>query len=578
MTTHALPAADERAILHATIAERRFALVAQPIADLRGGDVLAVECLARFTGEPALPPDAWLAAADRVGLRVALEHELLRAAVALLPSIPAPVALSVNLCPEAAMDPGLAGALHGVPLRRVIVEITDHLRLDDYEPLSEALAPLRAAGLRLAVDDSGRGLSSLQRVAQLAPSFLKLNRTLTRNIDHDATKRALAYALATFASQIGSAVVAEGIETEAELETLRALGAPLGQGYLLAHPRPLDQLALDRPLALPGAGAAPAPTPTLDLRAIDRDDFHEAARVGLRMLGRLHPSATFAVAHLDYVRRRHTIIASRGMLAEQLEVGCWVPLEESLSFAMAAGHGPRLCSDIDGDLAYGALPMARDLEAGSYAGVPLELPDGTRMGAVFGVDRRPDAFTAPDVALLDAVAGVLGSVLVRQAPVRATGEVLQYLRELARTDGVTGVLNRPGFVEFLDDELRRPPERRRGAFVGVEVEDLASLRGQYGRTVADLAIKDLAAALRTSAEGLDPVGRLDENRFGVLLLGEPDVAVPRLLHGVSSRLADFMARREVTMSVRAGAVALGELTRRADAWPDAAAAATRITE
>jgi GGDEF domain-containing protein len=255
-----------------------------------------------------------------------------------------------------------------------------------------------------------------------------------------------------------------------------------------------------------------------------------------------------------------------------------MPIEQTMSFHMAAGRGPRLCADVDADVVYGALPLARELEAGSYAGVPLELPDGTRMGALFGVDRRPRAFAPADLPLLSAVATVLGTVLVQQScGGRDRGELLHYLRNLARTDGVTGVLNRPGFTEFLDDELTRPPARRQGAFVAVEVEDLASLREQYGRTVADLAIKDLAAALRTSAEALDPVGRLDENRFGVLLLCDAhDVAVPRLLQGLTSRLVDFMARREITMSVRAGAVALRDVTHRADAWPLAAAAASRI--
>jgi EAL domain-containing protein (putative c-di-GMP-specific phosphodiesterase class I)/GGDEF domain-containing protein len=571
--------AIERALLELVIAERRFDIVAQPIVDLRTGEIIALESLARFTAEPILPPNVWLAAADQAGLRVALEHQLLAAALGLLGNIPEHIALSVNLSPAAATDAGLASLLDGVPLHRLVLEITDHRQLDDYEPLSEALSPLRTSGLRIAVDDSGHGLTSLQRVAQLAPSFMKLNRTLTRDIDRDPTKRALAYALTAFAAQIGSSIVAEGLETEAELQALRALGAPYGQGYLLAHPRSLSELQLGAPLSLPpGDPAGATPGPALELGAIARDDFHEAARVALRMLGRAHPSSTFAVAHLDYARRRHTVIASRGTHAEQLEPGRSMPIEQTMSFHMVAGRGPRLCADVDADVVYGALPLARELEAGSYAGVPLELPDGTRMGALFGVDRRPRAFSSDDLPLLTAIATVLGTVLTQQSGGgRDRGELLHYLRELARTDAMTGVLNRPGFAEFLDDELQRPAGRRQGAFVGVEVEDLDSLREQYGRTVADLALKDLAAALRTSAEALDPVGRLSDSRFGVLLLCDAhQVAVPRLIQGLTSRLADFMARREITMSVRAGAVALSDVTRRADAWPRAAAAAARI--
>jgi diguanylate cyclase (GGDEF)-like protein len=570
----------ERALLELVIAERRFDIVAQPIVDLRTGEIVALESLARFTAEPAVPPNVWLAAADEAGLRVALEHQLLAGALGLLGDVPDHISLSVNLSPAAATDPGLGRLLDGVSLDRLILEITDHRQLDDYEPLSEALSPLRTSGLRIAVDDSGHGLTSLQQVAQLAPSFMKLNRTLTRNIDRDPTKHALAYALTAFASQIGSSIVAEGLETEAELQALRALGAPYGQGYLLAHPRPVAELQLGAPLSLPpGHPAGTTPGAALELGTIaSRDDFHEAARVALRMLGHRHPSSTFAVAHLDYARRRHTVLASRGTLAEQLEPGRSMPIEQTMSFHMVAGRGPRLCADVDADVVYGALPLARELEAGSYAGVPLELPDGTRMGALFGVDRRPGAFSSDDLPLLNAIATVLGTVLTQPScGGRDRGELLHYLRELARTDAMTGVLNRPGFAEFLDDELQRPAGRRQGAFVGVEVEDLDSLREQYGRTVADLALKDLAAALRTSAEALDPVGRLSDNRFGVLLLCDAhQVAVPRLVQGLTSRLADFMARREITMSVRAGAVPLRDVTRRADAWPRAAAAAARI--
>jgi diguanylate cyclase (GGDEF)-like protein len=568
-----------RAAVEDVIAHRRFDIVAQPIADLRTGEIVALESLARFTAEPVLPPNLWLAAADQGGLRIELEHALLRAAIGVLDGVPAHIALTVNLSPAAVMDPRLPEVLDGAPLHRLIVEIIDHHQLDDYEPLSEALSPMRTAGLRIAVDDSGQGLSSLQQMGQLAPSFMKLNRTLTRNIDRDPTKHALAYALSAFAGQIGSAIVAEGLETEAELRALRALGAPLGQGYLLAHPRPLAELELGQRLTLPpGDGPGAAPEPSFDLHTVVREDFHEAARVALRLLGSRKPSATFALVHLDYARRRHTVIASRGSLAPQLEPGRSTPIEQSMSFHMAASRGPRLCSDVAADVAYGRLSLARELEAGSYIGVPLELPDGTRMGALFGVERRPGAFTVEDLPLLNATAAVLGTVLVQQAAGRDRGGLLHYLRDLARTDGVTGVLNRPGFTEFLDDELERPAQRREGAFVAVEVEDLSSLREQYGRTVADLAIKDLASALRTSAEDLDLVGRLEENRFGVLLLcGAHDVAVPRLLQGLSSRLADFTARREITMSVRAGSVPLKDLGQRTDAWDRAAQNSARIT-
>ncbi|HEU4976477.1 MAG TPA: EAL domain-containing protein [Baekduia sp.] len=569
----------ERRVVARVIAEQRFEIMGQPIVHLRSGEVVAVKTLPRFSVEPVLPPSTWLAAAEQHGMRVELEHRLLEAALAQLPGIPQHVVLSVRLSPEAAMAPALEGLLDGAPLHRLILEIADHRTLDDYEPLSEALSRLRTGGMRIAVDDSGAGLSSLLQVAQLAPDHMKLNRALTRNIDQKPMKHSLACTLTSFASQVDASVVVEGLETEAELVTLRALGATLGYGYLLAHPRPIPELDLTSPVPVPADDATgqAAGTPAVDVRGVLRQDFHEAMRVALRMLSRQHPSATFAVAHLDYVRRRHTILASHGPLAALLEPGAFTDVEDTMAFHMAAGRGPSVCPNVNDDLLYGGLPQARGLEAGSYVGVPLELPDETRMGALYGIDRRPGGFTPDDVGLLAACSGALGTVLMEQVSGDDHGEVLRYLRELARTDSVTGALNEPGFTEMLEEELDRPPGRRLGAFVAVEVDDLESLRRHYGRAVADLSMKDLAGALRASADRLDPVGRLDDDRFGVLLLRErPEESVPRLLSGLESRMADSMARREITMSIRAGAVPLKDVPSLAEAWPRAAAEASPV--
>src|SRR5680860_1166800 len=86
------------------------------------------------------------------------------------------------------------------------------------------------------IDDAGAGFASLRHVLGLHPDAVKLDLSLTRDIDRDPVRRALAASLVTFAREIGAAIVAEGIETRAELEALRALGVTHGQGYLLARP------------------------------------------------------------------------------------------------------------------------------------------------------------------------------------------------------------------------------------------------------------------------------------------------------------------------------------------------------
>jgi EAL domain-containing protein (putative c-di-GMP-specific phosphodiesterase class I) len=120
-----------------------------------------------------------------------------------------------------------------------VLEITEHEAVEDYDDLVDALAPLRSLGAKVAIDDAGAGFASLRHTLRIAPDIVKLDMSLTRDIDGDRAKRALAAALVSFASEMGFALVAEGIETAAELTTVRELGVGYGQGFFLAEPGPL---------------------------------------------------------------------------------------------------------------------------------------------------------------------------------------------------------------------------------------------------------------------------------------------------------------------------------------------------
>ena len=106
--------------------------------------------------------------------------------------------------------------------------------------LPEYLAPLRARGVQLAIDDAGAGFSGLQHILKLQPDLIKLDMTLIRDIDTDPARRSLASAMQTFARQTGAILVAEGVETASERKTLISLGFQRGQGYLLGKPAPAD--------------------------------------------------------------------------------------------------------------------------------------------------------------------------------------------------------------------------------------------------------------------------------------------------------------------------------------------------
>jgi EAL domain-containing protein (putative c-di-GMP-specific phosphodiesterase class I)/FixJ family two-component response regulator len=226
--------------------------VFQPIVDLAEGRIRGLEALARFLTRPRRSPETWFAEASNHGLLTRLELAAASRALGHLDLVPDGVYVSVNVSPQTLCAPGLVQVLREVPAHRVVLELTERAPIVDYPEAAECIATLRALGPRLAVDDVGRGFSGLGHVVELAPDLLKLDRSLVCGVDSDAAKSALIARLTSFADEIGTEVVAEGIETESELETLRALGVPSGQGFLLGRPGPIPPM-LDGVLRWPGA-------------------------------------------------------------------------------------------------------------------------------------------------------------------------------------------------------------------------------------------------------------------------------------------------------------------------------------
>jgi len=224
-----------RALLH-----DGMSVVFQPIVDIATGTSVGLEALARFSSHSDRSPEDWFHEAGEVGLRTELEMHAIRLALSRLDDVPPDAFLAVNLSPETACSPELLQAVElGDTPRQLVIEITEHAPVGDYGKLNTATGELRGRGVRLAVDDAGAGFASLQHILRLAPDFIKLDMALTRDVDNDLARRALAAALISFASEIGAVIIAEGIETRSELETLRELGVAYGQGFFLKKPGPL---------------------------------------------------------------------------------------------------------------------------------------------------------------------------------------------------------------------------------------------------------------------------------------------------------------------------------------------------
>ena len=232
-------AARKKRIQQAIEDEGALEMVFQPIVALHGRKVVGREALARFKGPPQRTPDVWFAEATEVGLAVELELAAVREAFEAFRDFPRGVYLSVNVSPTTLMNAGFRKLVSQMEGGRLVAEVTEHARIEDYGHLAGAVDELRAFGMRLAVDDAGAGFASLRHILNLNPELIKLDLTLIRDIHLDRSKQALAAALISFAEKSGAAIIAEGIETAAELKALVGLGVGYGQGYLLGRPAPL---------------------------------------------------------------------------------------------------------------------------------------------------------------------------------------------------------------------------------------------------------------------------------------------------------------------------------------------------
>lgn len=216
----------------------RFHTVFQPIYALGTGRLLGVEALTRVDVAPYRSPDQWFAAAREIGRGVDLEIAAVRTAIETASILPDGVELAVNASPATLADPRLLEILAGAA-RPTVVEITEHIGIEDYEALDPRIEALRGAGVRIAVDDAGAGVASLQHIVQLAPHVIKLDISLVQGVATSPLRRALAGSLIEFAEQTGAQLLVEGIEDAEDLAIWTSLGAHAAQGFLIGRPSAL---------------------------------------------------------------------------------------------------------------------------------------------------------------------------------------------------------------------------------------------------------------------------------------------------------------------------------------------------
>src|SRR3954463_3029906 len=232
----------------------------QPIVDLDRGVAIGYEMLARFVAPIDAPPPLWLAEADRRGLGSRLEAMLVESGLSALDWVPDNCFLTINVSPRALGSTELAAVLASrESLEGVVIEVTEQAVVEDYIHFDYVLRSLRAAGAAIAVDDAGAGYASLQHIVALRPQFVKLDRWLVADLEHDEAKLAVIEALGTFCSRIDAWMVAEGIERPEEVAALQRLRVPLAQGYWLGMPAPAMEPVADEQRTRIRDGCTPSP-------------------------------------------------------------------------------------------------------------------------------------------------------------------------------------------------------------------------------------------------------------------------------------------------------------------------------
>lgn len=225
----------------------------QPKVSLTSNALCGVEALARWRHPEhgVLPPGIFLPVAERHGLMNEVTESMLTTAIAEAGAWTAAgraVELAVNVAPHTLERLDLPdriftlAARSGLPLERLVVEITETGMVEDHAAMLEVITRLGVRGVRLSIDDFGTGYSSMQRLVRLPFSELKLDRTFVAGAVDDERIRVVLEANLTMAKRLDLRVVAEGIETAEQRALVRELGCDLAQGFLFAHPMSHDDL------------------------------------------------------------------------------------------------------------------------------------------------------------------------------------------------------------------------------------------------------------------------------------------------------------------------------------------------
>ncbi len=282
-TTTPVPAEGEaRLPLRDILDQRRLSALFQPIIDLDSGEFLGFEGLIRGPADsPLHSPINLFGAAVQQGLQLELEMLSRQTVLEDFARAKLPGRLFLNVSPQAMTHPSFKNGQTlafmeriGLNPERVIIEITENQPTFDFAGMRDALLHYRSMGFRIAIDDLGEGFSSLRLWSELRPEFIKVDMHFVQGVDRDPLKRQFLKSIQQIADSCGAQVIAEGVETKAELKVVKDIGIALGQGYFVARPSPTPPLAASSDILRILQAADPI-FPTMDVDGRLRTTAHK---------------------------------------------------------------------------------------------------------------------------------------------------------------------------------------------------------------------------------------------------------------------------------------------------------------
>lgn len=496
----------------------QLAIAFQPIVDLTTGEVFAYEALGRIEQVPlgleevCAGPSQLLDAAYASGCLLTLDRRWRRLAIETIARNPTKPRCFLNIDPRAAEDPAFTPGFTyaaildaGLTPTRFVLELTERhgAKVDRMEA---ALRHYLKQGFPVALDDVGAGAQSLERVLSLRPTYLKLDRSLVRGVSENASQRTLVTALVAVGAQLGSRVIAEGVEDESDVAALVEMGVTYAQGWFFGRPsfapEPPDPAGL---VALAGmrlrrCRKARRGNQTDLLRLVEdlaaatslEDALRTVTTATARLLGVERVSLRLLNATHDGL-----LVAARSGESVHLHADThFVPGEGLVGAVVASGEPVRVGRALE-DPRFAVKPGLTSPFA-SFLGAPLRDGSGT-FGVIASTSQTPDDFDEDDELRLRIVAGIVAPYLEARR-----------LAHLAQSDALTGVLNRHAIDVVIPDV---PPSRGGLAVVLVDVDHFKRVNDEHGHAEGDRILRQIARVLTFGVRTDDRVVRMGGEEF-----------------------------------------------------------------